>query len=134
MFVILLKLMTGFVGGILFIKFFPVSIPMGISDMIVIFVLEPAGFVLGMTFFLISFIANAEIIRTIIEWTAGICKNINSLKSNNALLAAVLILLLIGCFFTLSVLSPWEAFALFCFSAIYGIISLDFKKFNFAGD
>ncbi|WP_251284406.1 hypothetical protein [Cytobacillus sp. AMY 15.2] len=126
--------MTGFVGGILFIKFFPVSIPMGISDMIVIFVLEPAGFVLGMTFFLISFIANAEIIRTIIEWTAGICKNINSLKSNNALLAAVLILLLIGCFFTLSVLSPWEAFALFCFSAIYGIISLDFKKFNFAGD
>ncbi len=52
MFIILLKLVTGFIGGILYIKLFPVSIPMGISDMIVIFVLEPAGFVLGMTFFL----------------------------------------------------------------------------------
>lgn len=51
MFVILLKLVTGFIGGILYIKFFPVSIPIGISDMIVIFVLEPSGFVLGMTFF-----------------------------------------------------------------------------------
>ncbi|MEH6987243.1 hypothetical protein [Cytobacillus firmus] len=134
MFIILLKLVTGFIGGILYIKFFPVSIPMGISDMIVIFVLEPAGFVLGMTFFLISFIANAEIIRMIIEWTAGVFKNIKSLKERNALFGTVVILLLMGCFFTLSVLSPWEAFALFCFSAIYGIISLDFKKINFAGD
>lgn len=134
MFVILLKLVTGFIGGILFIKFFPVSIPMGISEMIVIFVLEPAGFVVGMTFFLISFIANAEIIRTIIEWTAEIIKNIKSSKNCNALFGTVLILLLMGCFFTLSVLSPWEAFALFCFSAIYGIISLDFKKINFAED
>lgn len=134
MFVILLKLVTGFVGGILFIKFFPVSIPMGISDMIVIYVLEPAGFVLGMTFFLISFIANAEIIRTIIEVTAGIIKNIKSLKNSNALFGAVLIFLLMGCFFTLSALSPWEALVLFCFSVIYGIISLDFKKINFAGD
>ncbi|UQX54551.1 hypothetical protein M5V91_01330 [Cytobacillus pseudoceanisediminis] len=50
MFFILLKLFTGFISGILFIKFFPVSIPMGISDMIVIFVLEPAGFVMGMIF------------------------------------------------------------------------------------
>lgn len=134
MFIILLKLVTGFIGGILYIKFFPVSIPMDISDMIVIFVLEPAGFVLGMTFFLISFIANAEIIRMIIEWAAGVFKNFKSLKESNALFGTVLILLLMGCFFTLSVLSPWEAFALFCFSAIYGIISLDFKKINFAGD
>ncbi|MBG9544547.1 hypothetical protein ACOSZF_02760 [Cytobacillus firmus] len=134
MFIILLKLVTGFIGGILYIKFFPVSIPMGISDMIVIFVLEPAGFVLGMTFFLISFIANAEIIRMIIEWAAGVFKNFKSLKESNALFGTVLILLLMGCFFTLLVLSPWEAFALFCFSAIYGIISLDFKKINFAGD
>ncbi|MCM3708425.1 MULTISPECIES: hypothetical protein [Cytobacillus] len=134
MFVILLKLVTGFIGGILYIKFFPVSIPIGISDMIVIFVLEPSGFVLGMTFFFISFIANAEIIKMIIEWTAGGYKNIKALKEINAFLGTVLILLLMGCFFTLAVLSPWEALALFCFSAIYGIISLDFKKFNFTGD
>ena len=134
MFFILLKLFTGFISGILFIKFFPVSIPMGISDMIVIFVLEPAGFVMGMTFFLIAFIANAEIIRSIIEWTARLLKNIRSLKHMDALFGPVLSLLLIGGFFVLSVLSPWEAFALFCFSVIYGIISLDFKKINLAED
>ncbi|MDM5229361.1 hypothetical protein QUF73_24940 [Cytobacillus sp. NJ13] len=134
MFFIFLKLMTGFISGILFIKFFPVSIPMGISDMIVIFVLEPAGFVLGMTFFLIAFIANAEIIRSIIEWTARLLKNMRSLKHIDALFGPVLSLLLIGGFFVLSVLSPWEAFALFCFSVIYGIISLDFKKITFAED
>ncbi|MBX9972860.1 hypothetical protein [Cytobacillus firmus] len=134
MFFIFLKLMTGFISGILFIKFFPVSIPMGIPDMIVIFVLEPAGFVLGMTFFLIAFIANAEIIRSIIEWTARLLKNMRSLKHIDALFGPVLSLLLIGGFFVLSVLSPWEAFALFCFSAIYGIISLDFKKITFAED
>ncbi|MBN8200313.1 hypothetical protein [Bacillus sp. NTK034] len=134
MFLILLKLMTGFMSGILFIKFFPVSIPMGISDMIVIFVLEPAGFVLGMTFFLIAFIANAEIIRSIIEWTARLLKNMRSSKHMDALFGPVLSLLLIGGFFVLSVLSPWEALALFCFSVIYGIISLDFKKINLAGD
>ncbi|WP_370224815.1 hypothetical protein [Cytobacillus sp.] len=134
MFLILLKLMTGFMSGILFIKFFPVSIPMGISDMIVIFVLEPAGFVLGMTFFLIAFIANAEIIRSIIEWTARLLKNMRSSKHMDALFGPVLSLLLIGGFFVLSVLSPWEALALFCFSVIYGIISLDFKKINLAED
>ncbi|RBP89563.1 hypothetical protein DFO70_111217 [Cytobacillus firmus] len=134
MFFILLKLFTGFISGILFIKFFPVSIPMGISDMIVIFVLEPAGFVMGMTFFLISFIANAEIIRSIIEWTARLLKNMRSLKHIDALFGPLLSLLLIGGFFVLLVLSPWEAFALFCFSVIYGIISLDFKKINLAED
>ncbi|MGA5690384.1 hypothetical protein [Cytobacillus pseudoceanisediminis] len=134
MFFILLKLFTGFISGILFIKFFPVSIPMGISDMIVIFVLEPAGFVMGMTFFLIAFIANAEIIRSIIEWTARLLKNMRSLKHMNALFGPVLSLLLIGGFFVLSILSPWEALALFCFSVIYGIISLDFKKINLAED
>ena len=134
MFLILLKLMTGFMSGILFIKFFPVSIPMGLSDMIVIFVLEPAGFVLGMTFFLIAFIANAEIIRSIIEWTARLLKNMRSSKHMDALFGPVLSLLLIGGFFVLSVLSPWEALALFCFSVIYGIISLDFKKINLAED
>ncbi|MCS0786893.1 hypothetical protein NX021_01835 [Cytobacillus firmus] len=134
MFFILLKLFTGFISGILFIKFFPVSIPMGISDMIVIFVLEPAGFVMGMTFFLIAFIANAEIIRSIIEWTARLLKNMRSLKHMDALFGPVLSLLLIGGFFVLSVLSPWEALALFCFSVIYGIISLDFKKINLAED
>ncbi|WP_236693931.1 hypothetical protein [Sporosarcina globispora] len=102
--------------------------------MVVIFVLEPAGFVLGMTFFLIAFIANAEIIRSIIEWTAWLLKNIKSLNHMNALFGPILSLLLIGAFFVLSALSPWEAFALFCFSVIYGIISLDFKKLNFAGD
>ncbi|MCS0672274.1 hypothetical protein [Cytobacillus firmus] len=134
MFFILLKLFTGFISGILFIKFFPVSIPMGISDMIVIFVLEPAGFVMGMTFFLIAFIANAEIIRSIIEWTARLLKNIRPLKHMDALFGPVLSLLLIGGFFVLSALSPWEALALFCFSVIYGIISLDFKKINLAED
>lgn len=124
-----LKLLTGLISGFLFIKLFPVSVPMGISDMIVIFVLEPGGFFLGMIFFIISFLANAELIRSVIELTVSIIKNkkIHFLELSFSLT-------IIGSFFILSAISLWETIALFFFSVIYGIISLDFKKLNFAED
>jgi hypothetical protein len=125
----LLKLLTGLISGFLFIKFFPVSIPMSISDMIVIFVLEPGGFFLGMIFFIIAFIANAEMIRSAIELTALLVK-----YKKTHFFELLLSLLIIGSFFILSAISLWETIALFCFSVIYGIISLDFKKLKFAED
>ncbi|GLB58023.1 hypothetical protein [Cytobacillus sp. NCCP-133] len=124
-----LKLLTGLISGFLFIKVFPLSVPMSLSDMIVIFVLEPGGFFLGMVFFIISFLANAELIRRGIELTISLIKN------NKTQLPELLIsLTIIISFFILSSISIWETIGLFFFSVIYGIISLDFKKLNFAED
>lgn len=125
----ILILITGLISGFLFIKFFPVSMPMNISDMIVIFVLEPGGFFLGMLFFIIAFLANAELIRSGIELTVMLVKRRK--LSIFELLASSLIL---GSFFILVTISFWETIALFCFSVLYGIISLDFKKLKFAED
>ncbi|WP_026585177.1 hypothetical protein [Bacillus sp. J33] len=125
----LLKLLTGLISGFLYIKLFPVSIPMGISDMIVIFVLEPGGFFLGMIFFIIAFLAYAELIRGAVELTVFFIKykNIHFFELLFSVLSFV-------SFIILSAISIWETIALFFFSVIYGIISLDLKKLKFAED
>ncbi|MBU8879126.1 hypothetical protein BGM26_09025 [Bacillus sp. FJAT-29790] len=125
----ILQLITGFLCGYLFIIWFPISFPAELSNMIVAVVLKPFEFFAAMLVFVVGFLTNAEIIREGIILTVNFfCfRKLSKLK----LLMNCLILI---SFFVLFKLGFWETVVFFCFSFIYGIISLDFKKLKIAED
>lgn len=123
MWIKLLQVLVGFFCGYIFILSFPVKTPFNVSEFIYGFVLNPFEFFTTSVIFIIGFMVNATIIRDGVEQIALL---INQKQRN--ILEFICSLLLILSFFILFYIGFWQTVIFFCFSVLYGIISLDFKR------
>lgn len=121
----LVQLGIGFFCGYLFIMSFPVVSPFSLSEIILEFVLHPFEFFIASVVFIIGFMVNALMIKEGVEQVISFIyqKQINIMAVFNFLL------LIIG-FSVLFVTGFWQTVVFFSFSMLYGIISLDFKRFK----
>lgn len=122
----LVKLLLGFFSGFLFIKCVPFDPPFHPSDLIVEFLFNPLGFFGASVFFIIGFLLNADLIKETAELMLGLRKASFLERMLSPLIMVSFVLLFFSGF--------WQTTVFFCFSLLYGIISLDFQKFKMVKD
>lgn len=120
----ILPLFIGFLCGNLFIKMLPIVLPFDFSEFLLIFILNPFEFFATSTVFIIGFMMNAKVIE-------GGVKQIVLFISRRKVegLELLLFLFLLICFILLFTLGFWQTVIFFSFSLLYGMISIDFKRF-----
>lgn len=120
----IVKLLAGYGCGFLFIVWVPIHLPNNLSTIIVELVLSPVQFIAATFAFLIGFVIHAELIRD------GTQKLIYCLQNKKTVINIELLILLIVfvTFYILSKISLWPTVVFFCFSFLYGMISIDFKQ------
>jgi len=122
----LIKLALGFLCGFFFIKCVPFDTPFHPSDLIVEFLFNPFGFFGASVFFIIGFLLNADLIRDSAELMIGVRKASFLEHMISPLVTISFVFLFFSGF--------WQTTVFFCFSLLYGIISLDFQKFKMVKD
>ncbi|WP_077213829.1 hypothetical protein [Bacillus dakarensis] len=122
----LIKLVLGYLCGFLFIKCVPFSNPFHPSDLIVEFLFNPLGFFGASVFFIIGFLLKADLISNAAELMIGYRKASFIEHIMPPLVMISFVLLFLSGF--------WQTTVFFCFSILYGIISLDFQKFKMVKD
>lgn len=119
----MIPLLIGFLCGNLFIKLFPIVVPFELSELLLIFVLNPFEFLVAATVFMIGFLMNAVIMEEGIEQITLLL-----FRKKAEIYKIFLFLLLLISFSLLFITGFWQTMVLFCFSLLYGIISIDFKR------
>ncbi|WP_449620193.1 hypothetical protein [Robertmurraya sp. Marseille-Q9965] len=120
-----IRLLLGFGCGYLFILLFPIDSPFKLSEFLLEFVINPFAFFVASIVFIIGFMTNALIIKEGIE---EMFLFYNQKESN--LVEIFLVLLLMASFYILFQKGFWQTMVFFSFSILYGIISLDFRRFK----
>lgn len=120
-----IRLLLGFGCGYLFILLFPIDSPFKLSEFLLEFVINPFAFFVASIVFIIGFMTNALIIKEGIE---EMFLFYNQKESN--LVEIFLVLLLMVSFYILFQKGFWQTMVFFSFSILYGIISLDFRRFK----
>ncbi|EIJ78711.1 membrane protein [Bacillus methanolicus PB1] len=119
----LIQLGLGFICGYLFINWMPIQYPFLISDFFSEFVLDPLEFLVAAIAFLIGLIANGYLFREGIEKTFAFIRRKNvsfyEIAVNYSVIFSFLIMTRYGI---------WQTIVLFCFSLLYGMISIDYKN------
>ncbi len=118
----LIKLLFGYICGLLFIVWIPIHFPNKLSDIIVEVVLSPVPFIASILAFFIGFIINADLIKNGIEMMV-----VSRWRGKLLKLECLLLFCVCLSFYFLSMVSLWPAIAFFCFSLLYGMISLDYE-------
>ena len=120
------KLACGFLCGFLYIKCVPFDFPFQASDIIIEFLFNPLEFLGACLFFIMGVLINADILKEGAERIFQHKKiSVKEYLSSFFMLLAFLLLCLIGF---------WQTTVFFCFSLLYGIISLDFQKIRIANE
>ncbi|WP_153122674.1 hypothetical protein [Peribacillus tepidiphilus] len=125
MFANALKILIGSLCGFLFIKWFPISNSFQFETFLVELILHPLDYFMATFMFIIGFLCQASILKAGIEeigriWTKKPFNPVN----------LFVLLLAIGSFFFLWRYGKIQSYLFFCFSFIYGIISIDYKSFK----
>lgn len=121
-----LQLFCGFLCCYLFIKWFPISFSFHVSEIIVDFLFHPFEFLASSCLFIIGFILYADLMR---EGTTVITRCLFHKRDQKTLILELLpSFFVVSSFFALFILGFWQTVIFFCFSVIYGMISLDFQK------
>ncbi len=118
----LLKLFFGYICGLLFIVWIPIHFPNNLSDIIVEVILSPVPFVASILAFFIGFLINADLIKNGIEMMV-----VSRWRGKVLKLEFLLLFFVCLSFYLLAMVSLWPAVAFFCFSLLYGMISLDYE-------
>lgn len=118
----LFSLFTGFGAGILFIRSLPVEKPFNINEFLLDLILHPMQFFIGMVFFIISFLANAYLLKTGMEETYFLLKK-KSIEWFDLLLSYSVVII----FYILFVQGFWQTIFLLLFSILYSFLSLNFN-------
>lgn len=125
----IVPLLLGFLCSKLFIKLFPIDIPFDFSEWLLTFVLNPFEFFIASLFFIMSFMMHAVIMEDGIKQIA-----LYVYRKRVEMGELLFILLLLLSFTILSLSGFWQAMIIFCFSLLYGIISVDFKRLKIIED
>ncbi|MEH7124337.1 hypothetical protein V7127_14020 [Bacillus sp. JJ1773] len=121
------QLIGGFLCGLLFIEWFPISVPSGLTEILAACILEPVPFFASAVVFIIGFLTNAELIGEEVIQTVQLF-----MKRKTTLFNLLFSLFFLAGFITLFLLGFWQTVVFFCFSILYGIISIDFEELKLA--
>jgi hypothetical protein len=118
-------LIVGFICGFFLINWVPIQQPFVIEEYISDYLFSPLEFFVIMICFLIGFLANSILIRSVVEESFQLIRGrrvnlVNLLISYSVMIS----------FYFLFQLGFWQTLVLLCFSIIYGIISIDISKSN----
>ncbi|WP_026694793.1 hypothetical protein [Peribacillus kribbensis] len=121
----IIRCIAGFISGYLYIKWLEIPVPFSAGEFIAGVILEPFKFFAAAIAFLAGFLFYAILLRelflTVLQWT----KNIQTAKWK--------ILIYFGVILSLGILytaGKWQTLVLFCFSCMYGMISIDIKSLH----
>ncbi|WP_409301430.1 hypothetical protein [Peribacillus sp. SCS-155] len=119
----IVQLMLGGTAGYLYIEWMPVSPSLSLYGFVVSLILDPVHFFAAAVAFVIAFINLASLIKDgIKKISAGLYT-----KRKDIIEVGICCLVLI-IFFFLWKLGDLNTLLLFCFSIIYGIISVDLRQ------
>jgi hypothetical protein len=121
----MLQLLIGYICGYLYIMWIPIHLPNQLSEVIVEVVLNPVPFVASILAFFIGFLIHADILKKGIEKMT-----ISMWKGKFMKIEILFILSVFISLFLLSLQALWPALILFCFSFLYGMLSLDYELFR----
>ncbi|WP_066294196.1 hypothetical protein [Bacillus sp. FJAT-29937] len=121
------QLIGGFICGYLFIEWFPISVPTGLAEILAACILKPVSFFASAVVFIFGFLTNAELICEEIIQTAQLFMNRKTTVFN-----LLFSLFFLAGFTILFLLGFWQTVVFFCFSILYGIISIDFEELKLA--
>ncbi|MGD6878194.1 hypothetical protein [Bacillus infantis] len=119
----MIRLLSGFFSGFLFMIWLPVSLPAKPGAALAQLLLSPGEFLAAAFAFSISFISFASCLKAGLEAGRRLGGRAASRFEAAAGIAALLV-----CFLGLFFMGFWKAFLLFIFSFLYGIISIDFYR------
>jgi len=119
----LVCLVAGFICGYILITWIPDERPLNMIDFITFILVNPLSSFLAMSCFLVGFIANAILIREVIEGTYLLLTN-SGVRIDELLISYGVLL----SFYLLFELNTLVTGLYFIFALIYCLISLDFKK------
>ena len=121
------QLIAGFLCGLLFIEWFPISVPTGLTEILAACILRPVPFFASAIVFIVGFLTNAELIGEEIILTVRLF-----MKRKTTVFNLLFSLFFLTGFITLFLIGFWQTVVFFCFSILYGIISIDLKEFKLA--
>ncbi|MCA1039774.1 hypothetical protein LCM00_09710 [Bacillus infantis] len=119
----MIRLLSGFSSGCLFMIWLPVSLPAEPGAALAQLLLSPGEFLAAAFAFSISFMSFASCLNAILESGR---RFEGSSASGFAAVCGIGALLV--CFLALFFMGFWKGFLLFIFSFLYGIISIDFYR------
>lgn len=120
-----IRLLLGIGCGYLFILLFPIDSPFLLSEFLLKFVVNPLAFFASSIVFIIGFITNALTFKDGIEESFLLYNQ----KDSNIVEIFFAVLLMVS-FYVLFQTGFWQTMVFFSFSILYGIISLDFRRFK----
>lgn len=121
----IIQLFIGYICGFLYILWIPIHLPNPLSEIIVEIVLNPVPFVASILAFFIGFLIHADLIKKGIEMMA-----IGLWSEKFVKIEILFIFFVFISLFLLSLLALWPALIFFCFSFLYGMLSLDYELFR----
>lgn len=113
-----------FLCGYVMISWIPIPNPFSFSDLILEFILNPLLFFASMILFMVGFIMNSKLFKGLIEDAYLLLKG----RPISNLQFVITIVLIATGYAILFKMGTWHTLLFLTFSAIYGIISLDFKE------
>lgn len=119
----ILPLLIGFLCGNLFIGMLPIVFPFDLSEILLIFVMNPFEFFVASIVCITGFMMNAKVIEVGMKQIALLF-----FGKKAEVIEVVLFLLLCISFVILFILGFWQTVIFFSFSLLYGMISIDFKR------
>ncbi|MEN8700812.1 hypothetical protein [Bacillus infantis] len=119
----MIRLLSGFSSGCLFMIWLPVSFPAEPGAALAQLLLSPGEFLAAAFAFSISFMSFASCLNAVLE--SG--RRFEG-RSASGFAAVCGIGALLVCFLALFFMGFWKGFLLFIFSFLYGIISIDFYR------
>ena len=117
------QLIGGFICGYLFIEWFPISVPTGLTEILAACILRPVPFFASAIVFIVGFLTNAELIGEEIILTVRLF-----MKRKTTVFNLLFSLFFLTGFITLFLIGFWQTVVFFCSSILYGIISIDFEE------
>ncbi|MDQ0157195.1 hypothetical protein [Robertmurraya andreesenii] len=116
-------LLLGFLCGKLFIEWFPIGLPVDFSKFLLALVLQPFDFLIASIFFIAGFLMNAVILEN------GVRQITMFVYRKQVVMEDLLIFLFLLLGYCILFISGfWQTMVFFCFSLLYGMISIDFKR------
>jgi hypothetical protein len=117
------QLIVGFIFGLLLIKLVPFPFSFPLSEIFVAFIFHPLKFFAVSIVFTIGIMMYGNLFGSLIAFIVSRKKR----KSIPFLQFCIFLCIMVE-FFVLFRFGPWQAIVLLCFSIIYGMMTLDFRK------
>jgi hypothetical protein len=121
MFRIMWRLLIIFLCGYLFIEWFPIYHPFLFSDFFIRLIINPLEFFAAALVFFIAVIINAQLFNEVFIQTVKVLKKRQPFSKRIFLIYPGLVVL----YFSLFQVGVEQTLALFCFSFLYGMISVE---------